>query len=93
MNPNYAAIFKHDINKLFAASFIKPIEEATWLSTIVIVLKKIGNQEFVWTFESLILLLKKDPHSLPFIDEVINTIAGHEVYTFLDGFLDTIRFP
>jgi hypothetical protein len=24
---------------------------------------------------------------LPFTDEVINTIVGHEVYTFLDGFL------
>jgi hypothetical protein len=23
---------------------------------------------------------------LPFTDEVINTIVGHEVYTFLDGF-------
>jgi len=23
---------------------------------------------------------------LPFIDEVINIIVGHEVYTFLDGF-------
>jgi hypothetical protein len=23
---------------------------------------------------------------LPFMDEVINTIVGHELYTFLDGF-------
>jgi hypothetical protein len=29
---------------------------------------------------------KKDPYLLPFINEVINTIVGHEVYTFLDGF-------
>jgi hypothetical protein len=27
----------------------------------------------------------KDPYPLPFMDEVINTIIGHEVYTFLDG--------
>ncbi len=29
----------------------------------------------------------KKPYLLPFIDEVINTIVGHEVYTFLDGIL------
>jgi hypothetical protein len=29
----------------------------------------------------------KDPYPLPFMDEVINTIVGHEVYTFLNGFL------
>jgi hypothetical protein len=28
----------------------------------------------------------KDPYPLPFMDEVINTIIGHEIYTFLDGF-------
>jgi hypothetical protein len=30
---------------------------------------------------------KKDIYPLPFTDEVINTIVGHEVYTFLDNFL------
>jgi hypothetical protein len=30
--------------------------------------------------------IKKDPYMLPFIDEVINIVAGHEVYTFLDSF-------
>jgi hypothetical protein len=41
--PNYATIVKHDINKFLDASFIKPVEVATWLSTIVLVLKKIRN--------------------------------------------------
>jgi hypothetical protein len=27
-----------------------------------------------------------DPYLLPFIDEVIDIVAGHEVYTFIDGF-------
>jgi hypothetical protein len=30
--------------------------------------------------------IKKDPYSLPFIDEFINIVVGHEVYTFLDEF-------
>jgi hypothetical protein len=31
LNPNYVVIVKQDIDKLFVASSIKPIEEATWL--------------------------------------------------------------
>ncbi len=29
----------------------------------------------------------KDPYPLPFIDEVLNMIAGYEAYFFLDGYL------
>ncbi len=29
---------------------------------------------------------KENPYPLPCIDEVINTVTGHEVYTFLNGF-------
>jgi hypothetical protein len=43
LNPYYATIVKHDINKLLVPSFIKPIEEATWLSSIVVVPKKNGK--------------------------------------------------
>jgi hypothetical protein len=28
----------------------------------------------------------KDLYPLPFINEVINIVVGHEVYTFLNGF-------
>ncbi len=31
-------------------------------------------------------MTKKDPYPLPFMDEVINTVDGHEIYTFMDGF-------
>jgi hypothetical protein len=34
---------KHDIDKLLATRFIQPIEEATWLSPIVVVPKKNGK--------------------------------------------------
>ncbi len=37
LNPNYVAIVKHDIDKLLATKFIQPVEEATWLSPIVLV--------------------------------------------------------
>ncbi len=31
LNPNYATIVKHDIDKLLVVGFIKHVEEATWL--------------------------------------------------------------
>jgi hypothetical protein len=39
MNPNYVVIVKQDLNKLLATKFITSMEEATWFSSIVVVLK------------------------------------------------------
>jgi len=49
-------------------------------------LKKNGKSIICVDFKKLNAVTKKDPYSLPFIDEVINIVVGHEVYTFLDGF-------
>jgi hypothetical protein len=43
LNPNYATIFKHDINKLLVVGFIQPVKETTWLSPVVVVRKKNGK--------------------------------------------------
>jgi hypothetical protein len=42
LNPNYVAIVKHDIDKLLAACFTKHVEEATLLSPIMVVPKKMA---------------------------------------------------
>jgi hypothetical protein len=55
MNPNYVAIMKQEIDKLLVIKFIQLIEEAIWLSSIVIVLKKMTNYKFVSTSQSLML--------------------------------------
>jgi hypothetical protein len=50
------------------------------------VLEKNGKLKICVDFRKLNATTMKDPYLLPFIDEVINTVVGHEVYTFLDGF-------
>jgi hypothetical protein len=44
-------------------------------------------------FKKLNVAIKKDPYLLPFIDEVINIVVRHEVYTFLDGFFGYYQIP
>ncbi len=68
--------------------YIKLIEETTWLFPMVVVPKKNGKLRiYVKLIKKLnVTTKKKDLYMLPFIDEVIDTITGHEVYTFLDGF-------
>ncbi len=86
MNPNYVVIVKQDINKLLIVGFIKPVEEATWLSLIMVVLRKNEKLKIYVDFKKLNATTKKDPYLLFFMDEVINTIVGQEVYTFMDTF-------
>ncbi len=82
LNIYYAIIVKQDI----VASFIKLVEEATWLSPIIVVPKKNRKLRICVDFKKFNVVAMKDPYPLPFTNEVVNTIIRHEVYTFLDGF-------
>jgi len=86
LNPNYVAVVKHDIDKLLTTRFIQPIEEATWLSPIVVVPKKNGNLRICVDFRKLNKGTKKGPYPLPFSNEVLNIITGYEAYSFLDEY-------
>jgi hypothetical protein len=71
---------------LLAIGFIKFVEEVTWLSPIVIIYKKNGKLRIYIDFRKLNVATKKYPYRLPFIDEVLNTIARYETYSYLDGY-------
>ncbi len=87
MNPNYVTIIKYDIDKLFVASFIKLVEDISWLSPIVLVLNKNKKLRICVDFKVLNVVIKKDPYMLPFTNEIINILPEHEVYTLLYGLL------
>jgi hypothetical protein len=80
-------VIKQNIDKSLVVGFIKPIEEATiWLSPIMVIPKKNGKLKIYVDFKNRKALTKEYPYLLPFTDEVINIVIGHEVYTFLNGF-------
>jgi hypothetical protein len=87
MNSNYNVVVKQDLDKLLAIGFIIPMEEATWFYPIVVVLKKNGKLQICMDFQKLNIVAKKDLYLLPFMEEVLDMVARHEVYSFLDGFL------
>ena len=86
MNPNYAKAVKEDLEKLLKAGFIEPVDQATWLSPIVIVPKKNGKLQICVYFRHLNTATKKDPYPLLFTDEVLDTVIGYAAYSFIDYF-------
>ncbi len=68
---------------MLVVGFIQSIEEATWLSHIVVIPKKNGKQKIYIDFKKLNAATKKDPYVLPFTNEMLNTIVGYEAHFFL----------
>lgn len=66
--------------------FIYPLEAVTWLSRIVIITKKNGKLRICVDYRKLNATTKTDPFPLPFQDTLLDAIAGHQMYSFLDGF-------
>jgi len=62
------------------------MEEATWLSLIIVVPNKNGKLRIYVNFRKLNVATKKDPFPLPFTDEVLTVMAGCETYSNLDAY-------
>ena len=86
LNPNYAIKVKEEIDKLLKVGFIRPVKKATWLSPIVVVPKKNGKIRVCVDYRKLNATTVTDASPLPFTDGVLDAVAGHEIYSFLDGF-------
>jgi hypothetical protein len=71
---------------LLAVGFIQFVDDATWLSPIIVVPKKNGKLRICIDFKKLNATTKKDPCLLPFTNEMLNTIARYEAYSFLNGY-------
>jgi hypothetical protein len=53
---------------------------------LVIVPKKNGKSCICVDYQKPNSQTKKDPFPLPFMDSVLDTMAGHEMYSFMDGY-------
>lgn len=87
MNKNYATRVNEEIERMLEARIIFKVQTSEWVSPIVISLKKDGDQIRICVdFRCLNAITIKDPFPIPFTDNILEEVAGHEMYSFMDGF-------
>ena len=73
---------------MLEAGIIEPVEESEWISPIVIQDKKeIGEVRICVNLRKLNDACLHDPFPKPFMDEVLESVGGKEMYAFIDGLL------
>ncbi|MCO5588922.1 hypothetical protein L7F22_042883 [Adiantum nelumboides] len=77
---------KEEVDKLLKAGFIYPVNTADWVSTVLVTPKKDGKWKVCVDYKPLNAAMKRDPYPLPFIDDILDSIADHERYGVCDGF-------
>ena len=85
-HPEVEAQITQEVKKLLSAGFIKPIQHPRWLSNIVPVKKKNGQIQCCVDFCNLNKACPKDEFPLPNMDLLIDSAAGHAMFSFMDGF-------
>ena len=86
MNPALRDIVKEEVQKLLDIGFIYPISDSQWVSPLVLVPKKDGRWRICIDYRELNKSTLKDYFPLPFIDQVLDALAGKKYFSFLDGF-------
>ncbi|MCO5548767.1 hypothetical protein L7F22_002229 [Adiantum nelumboides] len=81
-----------EVNKLLKAGFIYPVTNSEWVSPVVVAPKKNGKWRVCVDYKPLNAATKRDHFPLPFQDEILNEVAGHERYTVCDGYSGYYQF-
>jgi hypothetical protein len=76
---------KKEIAKLMATGFIKEILHPDWLTNTILVQKKNTVEwRMCVDYTDLNKYCPKDPFGLPRIDQIVDSIAGSALLSFLD---------
>ncbi|RDX77376.1 Retrovirus-related Pol polyprotein, partial [Mucuna pruriens] len=82
MNPTILDVVKKEVTKLLATRIIYPISDSQWVNPVQVVSKKFGMT--VMKNKQDELETRKDHFPLPFIDQILEKLAGKSHYCFLD---------
>jgi hypothetical protein len=86
MNPRLELLVRKELEKLIRAGFIQPVELTTWVSPMVIVRKKNGKLRVCIDYRALNKVTLKDHFPLPFMNNILEEVACHAMYSFADGY-------
>ncbi|XP_028085998.1 uncharacterized protein LOC114286976 [Camellia sinensis] len=84
-HPDLEAKIKEEVEKLQRAKFIELIQYLTWLVNIV-PMKKNGQIRVCVDFHDLNKAYLKDEFPLSHIDTLVDSTAGHQMFSFMDEF-------
>nr|GEY27300.1 reverse transcriptase domain-containing protein [Tanacetum cinerariifolium] len=86
VNPKIHEVIKKEVLKLLDAGLIYPISDSPWVSPV-----------HCWCvgidYQKLNDATRKDHFPLPFMDQMLERLAGNEYYCFLDGFSGYFQIP
>ena len=86
LDPRIEQQVKEGLEDLLKAGFIRAIDYPDWLANIVAVPKKNGKVWICIDFRDLNKATPKDDYPLPNIDLLIDSTAGHAMFSFMDGY-------
>ncbi|MCO5552146.1 hypothetical protein L7F22_005656 [Adiantum nelumboides] len=86
MNLNYAKKIKEEIDNLLKARFITKAASSNWLFPIVVVPRNNGKLRVCVDYRKLNAQTIKDSFPLTLTNMMLDEIAGHEMYSFMDGY-------
>ena len=75
-----------EVNKLLLAGFIREVYYPDWLANVILVKKANGKWRMCVDFMDLNKACPKDNFLLPRIDQLVDSIVGHKLLTFMDAF-------
>ena len=75
-----------EVEKLLIVGFIRKVFYLEWLANVVMVMKSNGKWRMCFDFTNLNNTCPNDSFSLPRIDQLVDSTAGHELLTFMDAF-------
>ena len=75
-----------EVTKMLVAGFIQEVHYPKWLTNVVLVKKANGEWRMCVDFTDLNRACPKDNFPLPRIDQLMDSIAGHKLLTFMDAF-------
>ena len=84
LEPNQA--ITDEVNKLLTAGFIHEVYYPEWLANVILVKKANRKWRMCVDFTDLNKTCPKDSFLLPRIDQLVDSIAGHKLLTFMDTF-------
>ena len=77
---------KEEIQKLTLAKFIREVYYPDWLANVVMGKKANGKWRMCVDFTDLNKACPKDSYPLPCINQLVDSMAGHKLLSFMDAF-------